>query len=42
VLTRDLLALDLDVVELLPAGDTSHGFDTIEVDPALETAVEPA
>jgi hypothetical protein len=26
---RDLLALDVEVVELLPADDTSYGFDTI-------------
>jgi hypothetical protein len=26
---RDLLALDVDVVDLLPADDTSYGFDTI-------------
>jgi hypothetical protein len=26
---RDLLALDVDVIELLPADDTSYGFDTV-------------
>src|SRR5437899_9522377 len=37
---RDLLALDVDVSELLPSDDSSHGFDNVTVGNLSPTLLE--